>query len=290
MASVFEKMHPGTKVEIYRSGTGIVSAKLQAEIQAGAVKADMIWFADMAQFQDLAKKGLLLKYNSPEAAYIPEKFVYLDGMAYEVRLIYQIVAYNTLKVKEKVRGWADLLNPAYKGRVGSASALYSGATLTQVATLVSDPDFGWDFYEKLRRNGCKIVKGNGAVARNVATGEYFIGLTIDFMARDLIEKGSPVDYVYQEEGTVYIPTPMGIMNSTKNPDVAKAFVDFALSEEGQKLMMKQGYVPVSEKIEPPQGVPSPRDIKILTTDWDFLRKNRGELKEKWAEMMAVKVE
>ena len=287
IAEKFEQKYPGTKVEIYRSGTVEVTAKLQAEIEANSIKPDVIWFADMAMFQDLGDKDLLLKIDLPEAKNIPRKFVYMSGKAYEARLIYQIVAYNTEKVKKKITGWNDLLDPEFKGKVGSASAFYSGATLTQVATLSNDPKFGWDFYKKLAANDCKIVKGNGAVARNIATGEYSIGITIDFMARALKAKSSPVDYVYQKEGTVYIPTPIGVISKSKNPDTAKAFVNFVLSIDGQKVMVDRGYLPLNKNVPLPDGVPSPAKIKILKTDWKYLKENRDMLRKKWGEIMGV---
>ncbi len=287
IAEKFQQKYPGTKVEIYRSGTVEVTAKLQAEIEANEIKPDVIWFADMAMFQDMGDKDLLLKTNLPEAKNIPKKFIYMGGKAYEARLIYQIVAYNTEKVKKKITGWKDLLDPEFKGKVGSASAFYSGATLTQVATLSKDPKFGWDFYKKLAANGCKIVKGNGAVARNIATGEYYIGITIDFMARALKAKGSPVDYVYQEEGTVYIPTPIGVMSTSKNQETAKAFVNFVLSVDGQQVLVDRGYLPLNKNVPLPEGVPSPAKIKILKTDWQYLKQNRDMLRKKWGEIMGV---
>jgi len=287
IANAFMKQFKKTKVDIYRSGTVEVTAKLQAEMQADSIRADVIWFADMAMFEDLGKKGLLLKMDLPEAKNIPQKFVYMGGKAYEARLIYQIIAYNTNKVKKPVYGWKDLLDPAYKGKVGSASALYSGATLTQVTTLSKDPNFGWDYYKKLAANDCKIVKGNGGVARNIATGEYSIGITIDFMARDLIEKGSPVAYVYQKDGAIYIPTPIGIISKSKNPELAKAFINFVLGEEGQKILLSRGYLPLNKNVPLPKGVPSPADIKILKTDWQYLKGNRDEIRNKWGEIMGV---
>jgi iron(III) transport system substrate-binding protein len=285
LANAFMAKNRKTKVDIYRSGTVEVTAKLQAEMQADSIQADVLWFADMDFFDDLAGRGLLVKADIPEAKNIPPDFIYWDGRAYEARLIYQIIAYNTDKVKKPVKGWKDLLDPDYRGKVGTASALYSGATLTQVTTLANNPNFGWDFYRKFKANDCKVVKGNGAVARSVATGEYYVGITIDFMARDLIAKGSPVAYVYQQEGTVYIPTPMGIVSKTKNLELAKAFLNFVLGVDGQKILIKNGYVPLNKTVPLPQGLPSPSDIKILKTDWNYLRNNRDHIRDMWGQIM-----
>jgi iron(III) transport system substrate-binding protein len=89
-------------------------------------------------------------------------------MAYELRLIYQVLAYNTNLVKEDVGSWYDLTESRYKGKVGSASPFVSGATVTQVASVINDERLGWDFYEKLASNDPIISGGNGGIARGIA--------------------------------------------------------------------------------------------------------------------------
>jgi len=110
-ARQFERLNPGTTVEIFRLGTTELVARLLAEMEAGAPGADVIWFADMALFEDFAANGDLLQIDPPEAANIPEQYVYFDGMAYETRLIYQIVAYNTNLIPDGIDGWSDLIDP-----------------------------------------------------------------------------------------------------------------------------------------------------------------------------------
>ena len=53
----FEAANPGTTINIYRSGTGEVLAKFQAEESAGAVQADILSVADMPVFKKLYAKG-----------------------------------------------------------------------------------------------------------------------------------------------------------------------------------------------------------------------------------------
>jgi len=49
---------PGVSVKIFRAGSGPVEAKIDAEMQAGRIQADVIWFADIGFFQNLARKGI----------------------------------------------------------------------------------------------------------------------------------------------------------------------------------------------------------------------------------------
>jgi len=286
-ANQFMKLYPETTVEIFRTGTTELTAKLQSELSAGQTPADVVWFADMALFEDFAAKGYLETIYPSEVANVPDKFVYFDGKAYEVRLIYQIVMYNTNLVKKEVRGWETLLDPEFKGRVGSASPFYSGAALTQVATIAADERLGWDYYKKLAANEAVVGGGNGGVARGIASGEFAIGLTIDFMARSQKEQGAPVDYVYQEEGALYVPTPISVMSSSSNKELAEAFVNYLMSVPGQLQLQANGYMPVSSSVALPEGVPSPADIAILKTDWQYLRNSRQELLDTYGEIFGI---
>jgi iron(III) transport system substrate-binding protein len=79
MKADFEKRHPGTVLNIYRSGTQVVIGKLQAELQGGAIQADLVWMADIDFFAQLARKSLLQSYTPPEAERVPAKFRYDGG-------------------------------------------------------------------------------------------------------------------------------------------------------------------------------------------------------------------
>lgn len=286
-ARQFERLNPGTSVEIFRLGTTELVARLLAEMEAGAPGADVIWFADMALFEDFAANGDLIQIDPPEAVNIPEQYVYFDGMAYETRLIYQIVAYNTNLVPDGVAGWQDLVDPQWRGRVGSASPFSSGATLTQAATLANDTNFGWEFYRDLAANEAFVGGGNGGIATRVATGEFAVGLTIDFMARAQIAQGAPVGYVYQSEGSLYVPTPIGVMTATDNPELSEAFVNYLLSVPGQLQLAARGYLPVNRNVALPDGMTPADQIEVLTTDWQYLRENREEILNTYGEIFGI---
>jgi iron(III) transport system substrate-binding protein len=286
-ARQFERLNPGTTVEIFRLGTTELTARLLAEMEAGETSADVIWFADMALFEDFAAKDQLLQIEPPEAANIPEQYVYFDGRAYETRLIYQVVMYNTNLVPEGVDSWQDLNDPQWRGRVGGASPLASGATVTQIATLADDDRFGWDYYRAFAANEPYISGGNGGIATRIATGELALGLTIDFMARAQIAQGAPVDYAYQSEGSLYVPTPIAVLASTDQAAVSEAFVNYLLSVPGQLQQASRGYLPVNRNVALPDGMTPADEITVLSTDWQFLRQNREEIITTFAEIFGI---
>lgn len=283
MKADFEAAYPGVKVNVFRSGTGEVIAKLQTEKQANQVAADLIWFADYAYFDSIANTSLLA-HQSPEAKNLKPEYQYKGGAFYEVRQIFNVVAYNTKQVTTPPTSWKDLTNPSLKGKVGMASPLYSGAAFSTLGTLVKLDGFGWDYYAALKSNNVKVEKGNGGVATKLASGEYSMVSVVDFMVRNLKNDGSPVDFIWPKEGAILIPTPVGIMKETKNPVAAKAFIDYLLSERGQKLFLKQGYLPVKSGIGTPPGTPPMEQMKLAPTDNAYIEKNRELLKTEYGKL------
>jgi iron(III) transport system substrate-binding protein len=110
------------------------------------------------------------------------------------------------------------------------------------------------------------VKGNGAVLKSVASGEKPYGILVDFMALNAKAKGSPVEFVFPSEGVPAVTEPVAIMATAKNVDGAKKFVDFILSDDGQKLALDQGYLPAKEGVGRPAWLPEGTKINIMSID------------------------
>jgi iron(III) transport system substrate-binding protein len=148
--------------------------------------------------------------------------------------------------------------------------------------LADTQGFGWDYFKKFRANGGKQIKNNSAMQEQLSTGELLVGVLLDFMIRDAKSKGSPVDYVWPAEGAVFIPSPIAVIKTSKNPETAKAFVDYLLSKDGQNSMVKLGnFIPVRPDVTGPAGTPSLGQIKRLTTDWRAVREKRQDTKDQF---------
>jgi len=286
----FEKRQPGVELDIFRSGTGTVMGKIYEEIEAGRIRADVIWVADFTVGEELKNAGHLLKYESPQAAEIMPSLKDKDGYYCAARLLNMIIAYNTNEVKDKPTSYRDLLNPNYKGKVGLADPSYSGAALYTVATLVQSEEFGWDYFSRLYENEMQIIESNTPLNQAIVDGELWLGITIDFMARGLKIKDPdvPIDYVFPEEGAVLVPSPIAITKDSQNVAGAKAFVDFILSKEGQELMSAQGVAPVRLDVTPPSGIPTITQMKIIPSNAAEILKLKEDTKRIFAELFQGK--
>ena len=159
------------------------------------------------------------------------------------------------------------------------SPLYSGAAAIMLGTMTARSDLGWAFFEKLKADDTVAVRGNGAVLTAIASGEKPYGVLVDFMAFNAKAKGSPVDFVFPAEGSPAVTEPVAIIKTTRNPAAARSFVDFILSDAGQKLALSMGYIPVRASAGSPSWLPAGTKIKLMPTDIaNVVRNNTANLK------------
>ena len=120
----------------------------------------------------------------------------------------------------------------------------SGAAAYNAAVWANTPELGTEWMEQLAENSPVIADSNGPTSQAIATGAQPVGVVVDYLVRELAEQGSPIDVSYPSEGVPYVSQPVGIFSSTDEEAASKAFVDFLVSEEGQKLAVEQSYLPI----------------------------------------------
>lgn len=280
----FMQRYPGVRINIFRAGSGPVVAKIQAELQAGKIQADMIWFADIDFFRILAGRDLLQPYSPPAGRRAPSQYHYSGNRMHEVRLIFNVIAYNTRIVRFKPSSWWDMNLPRYRGRAGMPSPFVSGAAFNHVGTFASMPEFGWDYYEKLKANNAVVLRSNGDVARALASGEVVIATIVDFFVRRLKADGSPVDHVWPKEGALLVPTPIGIIKGASNQAAAEAFVNYLYTPEAQRIFVNLAYIPVIPGTPYPAHTPDLADFKPLPPNLDYIEKNRELIRRRFGEL------
>ncbi len=287
IAGDFMKRTPGVTVKIFRAGTVPVEAKLQAEEQAGGIQADVVWFADPAFLHNLVTHGQLAAYAPPAARGVPRAFHYDGNRYHEVRLIFNVLGYNTLAVHLKPASWWDMALPRYRGRGGMPNPFVSGAAFASVGTFASMKGFGWGYYRALRQNDIQVIQANGDVLQKLASGEIVVAQIVDFFVRHAKAQGSPVDYVVPAEGAVLIPTPVAIVKTTANLAAAQAFVNYLYTPDAQRLFVQRAYIPVLPGIPLPPGVPALSSIKIIQPNLAYIAERRAEIRQNVAQIFGI---
>ncbi len=281
---LFNKLHPEIEVEMFRSGTTEVLNKLQAEVAAGDPQPDVLLIADSVAMTELKTQGLLQPYEQADVSQLPEGQYDPEKTFFGTKLITTGIIYNTASGVPEPVSWKDLLKPEAKNQVIMPSPLYSGAAVIHVGTMALQPEFGWDYFDALAKNGAIAVKGNGAVRDAVARGEKAYGVIIEYMAYGQKDKGSPVEFAFPSEGVTVINQPVAILKTAKNPAAAKAFVDFQLSPEAAEQSVGQKYFPILKGVQPPTGYPDAASLKIMEAPSDRLIETAEETKRRFSEL------
>lgn len=282
----FIAANPGTEVDWVRDGTTKLMARLRAEIEAGNPQPDVLLIADTVTLEGMAQEGLLTAYHSPESGDYDPALHSAEGYYHSTKLITSGIVYNT-GVEAVPTSWRDLSKASIKGQIAMPSPLYSGAALIHLATLTGDETLGWDYYENLAANEARAQGGNGGTFKAVASGEKPYGMVVDFLAIRNKANGSPVDFVFPEEGVSYVTEPVAIMSSAKNVEGAEKLVDFLLSSEGQELVLEMGYIPARNGMGVPEGFPAREDIKLMAFDPAEALANAETNKAKFSEMFGA---
>lgn len=261
----FRKAHPGVEISFVRDGTTKIMAKLRAEIEAGQPQPDLLLIADSVTMEGLGQEDMLLAYPEADTAAYPAGLHDPEGNWFSTKLITTGIVYNDA-APFVPSSWADLVRPEARGLIAMPSPLTSGAALIHTATLTANLEDGWGYYEQLAANGALAEGGNGGVLKAVAGGEKLFGMIVDYMPIREAAKGAPVKFVFPGEGVSAVTEPVAILRTTKNPEAAKAFVDFILSREGQELAASQGYLPAHPEVAPPEGFPARATIRVMSFD------------------------
>ncbi len=279
----FNELHPNVEVEWIREGTPQIMAKLQAEFEAGAPQPDLLLIADTVTMEGLKAEDRLLAYPEADTSAYDPAIMDADKTYFSTKLITTGIVYNTAAPTQPT-SYQDLLAPEVKGQFAMPSPLASGAATIHMAAITNNPDLGWEFYEGLGEQEALADGGNGGIFTAVSGGEKMYGFLVDYLAIRSKNDGAPVEFVFPEEGVSAVTEPVAILKTAQNPEAAKAFIDFILSEEGQELAAEQGYLPAHPDVAPPEGFPSRDQIRLLDFDPADLLANDEEYKLRFTEI------
>jgi len=261
---------------------------------AGKPKADIWWGGGVNLFQTATKEGLLLQYKCNDWAKIPANLFgipakdtdgswtgyALSGFGFAIHSDY-LKKYNLPEPKT----WDDLLKPAYKGHIVMCTPARSGSTHMMVEIVLQGmgADPGWALIRKMAANVGLFTARSGDVINDVNKGEHGIGLVVDYYGFESAAAGLPVKLVYPADYSFANPDSIAILSGAPHPTTSKLFLDYVMSEEGQKISMgieQRGVkcpsprLPIRSDIALPPYLPDVTKLKMITY-------NDGLANERW---------
>ena len=278
----------GIKVEMLKKKTTAGIKYLQAT--AANNTSDMFWASAPDAFEVLKGDGLLQKYTVkvkgiPKlvgAFPIHDPEGYYKGFAASGYGIMWNTRYLKAKKLPAPTSWADLEKPIYHGHVGMSAPSRSGTTHLTVETILQGEGWekGWARWKNIAGNFKTVTARSFGVPDGVNSGQFGIGVVIDFFGLSSKASGFPVEFIYPKMTTL-VPANIAIVKNAPNRKAAAKFIEFLLSPKGQEVLLdpKIRRLPVNPKTyaKAPKGFPNPFKDKSIGAAVKFdlkLSKNR----------------
>ena len=290
VARAFESKYPGIKVAVERTGSERLFNRIAQEASSKIYKVDVANSADAAHFLPWKRQGWLQPFLTVEMAEnIPAEQRDPDGTYVNQRTHLSAIAYNTSLVKpeDAPKGFVDLLDPKYAGKMVKGHPGYSGTVMTATQQLVRE--LGWEYFEKLGKQRVLQVQSATEPPKKIEAGERAIAVDgSDYLFWMAKERGSPIEVVHAVEGTPLISNPMAVFKAAPNPNAARLLAGWIMSAEGQQFIVDlSGQYPANKLVKAKAGRPALASIKTFKEDPAAVEKQADEIKARYAKIFKV---
>lgn len=279
----------GAKVEFLSMSSGEVITRAKAE---GKPMADLWFGGGLDAFMAAKEDGLLDSYKSEMTDKVPERFRDEEGYytSKGLTVVGFIVNDQILEEKglEAPKTWKDLAKEEYKGEIIMSNPAISGTNYAALKGLLDlyGEEEGWALFEKINENIDFYSKRGKDPQEKTAQGEFAIGIIpVDKKAFDAA-RDNGLSVVYPEDGVSWVPEGVAVFKDSENADVAKAFEDFMLTKEAQKMIAEIDGKDTNQLIvEGAEGfdLGLPKD-KLVDEDLSTFGTKRDEILNKFKEI------
>ncbi len=283
VAKAFREAYPKIPVEVERSGSERVFQRINQEYQSGIKNVDVVNSSDASHFIFWKDQKWLAPHTPPDVKRFAARYKDPDGYFATWRATLSVMAYNTKLVPEAdaPKGYLDLLEPKWKGKLTKAHPGYSGTALT--GTFALTKALGWEYLEKLSKQGVQQLQSTTATPKSIASGERMV--MVDGNEYNMfieIDKKSPVKIVYAKEGTPFVGSPTAIFAGAPHPNAARVFQNFLYTAKIQQLLIDEGGArSVHPDVKEPVGRTPLAQIKVLPDDPVAMLPKVEEIKKRY---------
>ena len=268
IAKAFRAAYPGIQIEVERAGAERVFQRINQEYQSGIRNADVVNSSDASHFIYWKQQKWLARHIPPDVERYPAQFKDPEGYYATWRATLSVMGYNTnlVQTKDAPRGYLDLLDPKWKGKLVKAHPDYSGTSLTGTYAMVKV--LGWNYFEKLSKQGTQQLQSTTATPKSIASGERAV--MVDGNEYNMfmeIDARSPVAIIYPKEGTPFVSSPTAIFADAPHPNAARVLQNFLYTAKIQQLTVNEGGTrSLHPDVKDPPGRVPLSQIKILPDD------------------------
>ena len=266
--SNFEK-ETGLKVNYIRMTTQVLFQRVTAEAAANRLAVDVIDVTDPILLQQLVdKKIMAVPYTTPFWDRIADAAKDPQGRWYAFYRMPIGIGVNTAVVKpaDYPKHWVDLLDPKWKGAVGTSSLDVGGSAFSQWVFLRDK--IAPDFWQRWRTNNVRVYPAVAPALADLVRGELSVaamGVT-SFLEQE--RDGAPLTTLLPPEGSPMLWIAGGISSTAKNQNAAKLFVNWLTSKHGGAAVAQQSSYGVNSDAPRPK-LTDGTEFPPVETLWDI---------------------
>lgn len=285
----FHRRFPKIKVRLVELPAHKIQQRLIAETDAGRPVADLVWSSAMDIQVKLINDGYAQTYRSPEAKGLPAWAIWRDqGFGVTAEPI--VFAYNKrlLNATEVPRSHAALLASLredpdrWRGKIAMYDPETSAVGFMYMSSdLQAYPDAG-ALYDELARSEPGLFVP-GAPLLTSLSGPHVMAVEVTSFFADWWRRNRDPDvgYVVPSDYHLLLSRVAFVTRSAPHPKAARLFLDYLMSDEGQRLLAECGLPPIRSVKDAPSGQGG-RPIRIgpaLLANFDQGR--RAEVLDRW---------
>ena len=178
--------------------------------------------------------------------------------------------------------WSDLMKPEWKRKFAMTDPSKSATAYLLTYGLLKQ--FGREGLDKIAANAV-VTSSSGSTYKGVATGEFAVGLTLEYAAQEYVAGGQKeIKLVYPSEGSYLAPEGMFIIKGAKNLDAAKTLYNGLASKEVQQELLVKNFrrptradIPVAKLTT----LPDLKSIKIFPLNQEAASAEYNQLLALW---------
>ena len=235
----FEELNPGLSIQWLDMGSQEILDRLRTE--RSNPQANIWWGAPAEIFAQGAEEGLLSPFDPSWAEHLPDDRKDSGDRWFGTYLTPEVIAYNSAVVssEEAPKEWDDVLDPRWRGQVLIREPLASGTMRAIFSALIyresagsGDPAAGYDWLLRLDAQTKEYVLNPTLLYQKLARQEGLVTLWAMPDIETLIATTDyPIDYVIPTQGTPVVVDGIALVEGSRNPELAQAFIEYVGGEE-----------------------------------------------------------
>ncbi len=278
VADAFTKAS-GIKVDVVSTGSGVLFRRIASE--QAQPQADVIWGVSSSLLKQNSK--YFEPYAAKERNAVPAQYRDPNNLWLGTNLQLLTISQNTATIPadQGPKSWSDLLDPKWKSKIAYTDPANSGSSYVNATFLISlwgGNDAAWTKLGGLLAN-TKVLNRSTLVFEGNGSGEYPLGMSLEYAGHLWQQNGAPVLVVYPSDGTVAVAEGVAIIKGGPDHAAATAFVDFVSGKDIQGQLLRATFRrPARQDIDlasMPSHMPPLSKLKIIPYDdakWEASRR------------------